>query len=419
MSRINVEKYESCVGALGNVLSWYNFALFMPFLHVISSEFFPLENAACREVLSLFAMSIGLFTRPLGAAIFGPIGDKFGRRKAISISVLLMAIPTVGIGLLPNYEKIGILSPILLILLRAMQGISLGGEYAAAMVHLVECAPSNRRGFYGSLSDAGSQVGVLISGQALVLLYAFFSQNEIYSFAWRIPFLFGIILLPFVFLIPGNAQPQNKEKPKESVFRALRMYKKEVLCTISITSFSAVGFYTLLTFLPYYLVSNDMLSLKEATTCSVYSTLVMIIFILIGGYFSDSCSRKKLMRFGIVGVTMAIYAMFLLNIRSFQGWIILQMVYGACIGVYYSGRSVFFSDAFPPHIRCTAVSLSLSLAQAIFGGMISIVMAQLTKISLFLSIIPITCVSCFALIALTVLKEKDSVTVHQGADAQN
>jgi MHS family proline/betaine transporter-like MFS transporter len=384
----------------------------MPFLHILSKEFFPTEGSSYREILCFFAVSIGLFTRPLGAAVFGPIGDKFGRRKAISVSILLMAVPTICIGLLPNYEKIGILAPIILILLRALQGISLGGEYAAAMIHLVECAPPNKRGFYGSFSDAGSQVGVLISGQALILLYSFFLQDEIYSFAWRIPFLCAAVLIPFAFLIPSNVPEQNKNeseierKEKKTILKSLRMYKKEVICTASVTSFSAVGFYTLLTFLPYYLVNGNVLSLKEATSCSVYSTMAMTISILTAGYFCDRFSKKNFMRFGIVGVAITVCTMFLSDAASFDKWMILQLLNGIFIGIYYSGRAAFFSDAFPPHIRCTAVSLSLSFAQAVFGGLTPMVMSSLTKLSACLSIIPIICVSCFALIALTVLEEK-------------
>ncbi|MDR0631689.1 MAG: MFS transporter [Holosporaceae bacterium] len=404
MFRIDVEKYESSIEFVGNILEWYNFALFMPFLHILSREFFPLENVVHREALSFLALSAGLFMRPFGAAILGPIGDKFGRRRAISISIILMAIPTMCIGLLPNYNQIGVLAPVLLIILRAMQGISLGGEYTAAMVHLVERAPQNKQGFYGSLSDAGSQIGVLLGGQSLVFLYSFFSREEICSFAWRIPFLFAIALIPFAFLVPNNFST-SKNKSSESIFKSLKTYRKEVVCTVSITAFSAVGFYTLLTFLPYYLVSSDVLSLKEAAICSVYSTLAMIIFILIGGYFSDLYSKKFFMIFGITGVSVTICLMFLFRTTSFDQWLALQLLYGVFLGLYYSSRAAFFSSAFPPHVRCTAVSISLSLAQAVFGGLTPITMNHITKISHFLSVIPIIFISICAVYALIVHKE--------------
>jgi MHS family proline/betaine transporter-like MFS transporter len=168
-----------------------------------------MENAVHREILSFLILSVGLFMRPFGAAIFGPIGDKFGRQKAISISILLMAIPTFCMGLLPNYSQIGVWAPISLVFLRALQGISLGGEYTAAMVHLVEKAPSNRRCFYGSLSDAGSQIGVLLGSQVLVMLHSFFSDGEVYSFGWRIPFFLAVLLVPFAFLVPNDVPSSN------------------------------------------------------------------------------------------------------------------------------------------------------------------------------------------------------------------
>ena len=408
MFRINLEKYESMIEILGNVLEWYNFALFMPFLHILSKEFFPIGDAAYQELLSFLAISVGLFARPLGAVVFGPIGDKLGRRKAISISIMMMVIPTVCIGLLPNYSQIGICAPILLILFRALQGISLGGEYTTAMVHLVERAPRRRRGFYGSLTDAGGQVGVLLGSQSLVFLYGFFSQEEIYSYAWRIPFLVAIILAPFAFLVRSNVS-DKKNASEKSIFTTLMMYKKEVICTISITAFSAVGFYTLLTFLPFYLVNSNILTLKEATTCSMRSTLIMAAFILTGGYLSDTRSKKSFMIFGIVGVTVTIFFMFLLRVTKFNHWLILQLLYGSFIGLYYSSRAAFFAEAFPKHVRCTAVSLSLSIAQAIFGGTTPLIMSKASRITALLPAMVVTIIAACALYALTVLKENNRI----------
>ena len=199
--KINVKKHESLIGALGNIMEWYDFALVMPMTVVLVDQFFPSNASLWVKMLSSWLVSMGLFTRPLGALIFGPIGDKFGRQRAISTSILLMAIPTFLMGILPGYNQIGVWAPILFMFLRILQGISMGGEYAAAMVHIVEKAPSNKRGFYGSWTDAGNQVGVMLAAQSVVWLHYFFSEGEVYSFAWRIPFLCGILLVPFAFLI--------------------------------------------------------------------------------------------------------------------------------------------------------------------------------------------------------------------------
>ncbi len=406
MFKFDTEKYSPVIGAVGNVLTWYNFALFMPFLHIISKSFFPLENETYREVLSFLALSVGLFIRPLGAAIFGPIGDKLGRQKAISISILLMAVPTICIGLLPDYSGIGIWAPILLVVCRALQGISMGGEYTAAMVHLVEKAPIHRRGFYGSWSDAGSQVGVLMGCGALVGLDSCFSAEEVYSFAWRIPFLCAVVLVPFAFFAPGK-QSAKKKKEKESIINMLIDHKKEVGCTIAVTAFSAVGFYTLLTFFPYFLVSKGILSLRDATLCSTWANIVIVFVVLGAGYISDYFSRKPFLIFGIIGVTITAYIMFLMEVKDFRYWMALHVAYGFFISVYYSCRAAFFAEAFPAKVRCTAVSLSLSIAQAIFGGLTPVIMSYLTSSSIkVIAIIPITFVAIIAIYALTLLKDR-------------
>ncbi|MDR0677341.1 MAG: MFS transporter [Holosporaceae bacterium] len=395
-----IKNHESLVGALGNIFEWYDFALFMPFLPILAKNFFP-SNL---EVSGFLTLAVGIFMRPLGALVFGPIGDKWGRRKAISLSILFMAIPTVCIGLLPTYDQIGVWASILLILLRALQGISLGGEYTAAMVHLVEQAPQNRKGFYGSWSDAGSQIGVIMGGQALIKLFDFFSEGDIYSYAWRIPFLLGIVLLPFAFLIPSNFESSKKES-NWNTWSIIKQCKKEVMGTIAITAFSAVGFYTLLTFLPSYLVWNNVLSLEDATSCSVYATVIMTISILFAGFLSDYFSKKYFIIIGVIGVTISTYFIFFTEQNSFYNLMLLQLCYGFFIGVYYSCRAAFFSETFPPHVRCTAISLSFSLAQAVFGGLTPVTMNYVTKISNVISVLPITVVSVGAIIAVIILQK--------------
>ncbi|MDR2681456.1 MAG: MFS transporter, partial [Holosporaceae bacterium] len=166
------KKYAPLVGAIGNVLVWYNFALLMPFLVIISKNFFSIGNPEFHSTISFLAVSMGLFLRPVGSAVFGPIGDKFGRQLSLSISILLMVVPTVCMGLLPNSSQWGIFAPLTFIFLRILQGIAMVGEYTTSMVHLVELAPQHRRGFYGSFSDAGCQVGTLLAGVALIALHA-------------------------------------------------------------------------------------------------------------------------------------------------------------------------------------------------------------------------------------------------------
>lgn len=404
------DKKGLIASTLGNVFVWYDFALFMPLLPVLSKIFFPIENTVLRDLITFFAMSMGLFARPLGSFIFGPIGDRIGREKAISVAILLMATPTFLIGLIPSYEQIGIFSPIIVLFLRLLQGISMGGEYTAAMVHLVEIAPSNRRGLFGCLSDAGSQTGVLLSGGVILLTYLLFSEAEIYQYAWRFPFLLGGALVLFAFMHLGGKENREKEKKKKksqkNIFAELAKYKKEVFCTIAITSFSAIGFYTLLNFLPYHLVSKGVITLKEATTCGVIANTCIISSIFTSGFFSDFFSRKIFLRTGMILVLLTTYVMFLCNITSSFVWFLIHGIYGFSIGMYYGSRAAFFSESFPKEVRCTGVSVSFSIAQAIFGGSISMVVNFCMSISPYLAVIPETIAVCAALFALTKVDDR-------------
>lgn len=280
----------------------------------------------------------------------------------------------------------------------------MGGEFTSAMVHLVEKAPPNHRGFLGCFTDIGIQVGVLFGGQSLVMLYRFFSNADVYSYAWRIPFLFALLLIPFAYLLPHNI-PHKKETQK-SIFSMLMEHKKEVLCVFFMTSFCGVGFYTLLTFIPYYLHNIiHVLTLDDAARCTNVANLAMIVVILLGGYWGDKLSRKPFLISGIIGSCIAIATMLTSSCTTLSFWIIMNGVCGATLGLYYSNRSSFFSEAFPKEIRCTGVSISLSVGQAIFGGFSPVVTSHLLHISNKYAIIPIVCVSIIALFALSVLPD--------------
>lgn len=398
-------KFELFVGAMGNILVWYCFALFMPFLHVLSRDFFPIGDSFTVSVVSFLVVGVGLFFRPIGAAIFGPIGDKIGRQKALSLSILFMAVPTFCVGLLPDYHRIGIFAPVILIILRLFQGISMGGEFTTAMVRLVELSPSNRRGLFGTFSDVGAQVGVMLASFSLLELYSCFSEEQIYEYAWRYPFFGAALLIPFAFVHPSR---KNDIKPaaKRSVFGGLLEHKKEVLCTFAVTAFSAVSFYTLFTFLPYFLVRENVLTLKMSTQCVTYANCAVMFFAVLGGYLSDKFRRKPFLGCGMIGVASTVCFIFLVGIKSESGWILVHMIFGLFIGMYFSGRAAFFSETFPKSIRCTGVSMSMSLAQAIFGGSITVIMNQCTAISNVASVLPIIFVTTCGIIALTQMPDR-------------
>jgi MFS family permease len=221
----------------------------------------------------------------------------------------------------------------------------------------------------------------------------------------------SIVLIPFAFISASKEETVPEEKnvsqpKKESVLAMLLKYKKTVLCTIAITAFSAVGFYTLLTFLPYYLVREGILKLDQATNCSIISNISIISSATVFGYLSDIFKRKPFLLGGMIGVVVVTYFIFLSEVNSFGTWKIVHAVYGLFFGMYFSSRAAFFSEAFPKNVRCTGVSLSMSLAQAVVGGSTPMILNYCTSISGAVSIIPITVVAVGGMISLCLIKDR-------------
>ncbi|WP_051908534.1 MFS transporter [Candidatus Odyssella acanthamoebae] len=176
----------------GNMLEWYEFAVFGFLTTYISQNFFPTSSPYLATLMTYAIFATGFIMRPLGAILSGHIGDRQGRRGGLLLSITLMALPTFAIGCLPTYEQIGILAPILLLLCRMIQGISLGGEFSGSIVYLIEHSPKDRPGFYASWADLGSSVGMIAASLTSLVLTLYLSQNQMLSFGWRLPFLGGI-----------------------------------------------------------------------------------------------------------------------------------------------------------------------------------------------------------------------------------
>jgi MHS family proline/betaine transporter-like MFS transporter len=188
------QRQARLAGIIGNVVEWYDFALYGYLAVVIGKLFFPAENPTASLLASYGVFAAGFVMRPVGAAVFGWLGDTIGRGRTMLISVAMMAFPTIAFGLLPDYQTIGIAAPILLILIRLVQGLSVGGEFSSSVTYLVETAPDDRRGRAGSWANVGSMTGMLLGSAAAALVMSVFQQAAFESWGWRLPFLFGGIL---------------------------------------------------------------------------------------------------------------------------------------------------------------------------------------------------------------------------------
>jgi MFS transporter, MHS family, proline/betaine transporter len=232
-------------GMIGNVLEWYDFAVYGYFAATIGRQFFPHEDTVAQLLSAFGIFAIGYLMRPVGGALIGHIGDRFGRRAALTFSVIAMAIPTFLIGLLPGYATLGLMAPITLTLLRMVQGLSVGGEYTSSMVFLVERAPEGRRGLMGALAACGATSGILLGSAVGAGFAASMSEQALDAWGWRIPFLLGLVVGIAGYLLRRHVLETVPIEPRKRapIIETLHDHWRVVLGFAGLSVFNAVGFY--------------------------------------------------------------------------------------------------------------------------------------------------------------------------------
>lgn len=376
---INLKKeWKSVLAcAVGSTLEWFDYTLYGTFATILSKLFFPSDNDSLSRMFIYLVFAIGFFSRPLGGLVFGYIGDRLGRKPTLIASLITMSVPTFLIGLLPTYEQIGILAPIALTCIRLVQGIAIGGEFTGSMVYLVEQAPNDKRGFFGSWSDFGSPLGVLLGLFVSYILMTMFNQQEFELYGWRLPFLLSIVIAVFgTYLRYGIEESSSFKKAntrtgvkQAPITETIKNHKKTVLCAISVCAYGGVTFYMLLTYLHNYLKVSGLTTPQEASLFTTIVNIFMTIAIPFGGILSDKIGRKKVIVFSIVIATLNILPMFATLTQGLKYYhLIFEIVIGTCLGIFFGGRAAFYSETFPSHLRCTAVSLAFGISHPLFAG---------------------------------------------------
>ena len=371
-------------GMIGNGLEWYDFALYGMFAVIIGHLYFPSDN----EVVSMMAVygtfAAGFIMRPFGAILFGYIGDKWGRKVSLALSILLMALPTACIGILPTYADIGIAAPVLLTLIRLLQGLSLGGEFSGSITFLVEHSPVKKRGLIGSATIFSLAVGVLLGSIVATLCANMLPQDELEEWGWRVPFLIGIVIGLVGFYIrhyteesPEFMEAQKHGKTsKRPVRDVFGQNYKELLIAIACYLTVTVPFYTMSVFVIGFLRKAKGFGMDETLFMNAIAMFVMMLTVPISGYLSDRIGRKKIMFCVTVAFLVLIYPIFWLLINS-EGNMIYALtanvLLGAMVGLYGGPIPAFLVDLFPTRIRYTGIGLSYNISAALFGGTVPLV----------------------------------------------
>lgn len=374
-------------GLIGNILEWYDFALYGYFSSIIAPLFFPANNKTSSYIATYSVFAIGFIMRPLGAIIFGFFGDRYGRKNALSTAILLMAIPTTLIGCLPGFEDIGLWAPALLSICRLLQGLAVGGEFTGSIVYIIEHAPKDQRGFFGSLAMASAFIGLLIGSMTSLIVHQYF--NEV-SYAWRIPFI-ASLLLGGVGLYLRLGMPESPifkqfilkhSVNKHPLKTVLSQHYFKLVKAMALVMLPSTGFYLSFIYLPIYIKEFLHLSMVGAMQINTISMVCIIITIPFFGWLSDLKGRKFVLALGGAGFllfSIPLYA--LLQVGGIAYIYFCMLSFALFVALSYATIPVVLVEMFPVDIRFTGMSLPYNLANALFGGTAPLVASQLIVLS--------------------------------------
>ncbi|SFT22036.1 MFS transporter [Mucilaginibacter polytrichastri] len=364
-------------GSIGNLVEWYDWYAYSVFALYFGGAFFPKQNETVQLLNTAGIFAIGFLMRPIGGWVMGTYADRKGRKAALTLSVLLMSAGSLIIMLVPGYKHIGIAAPIILVLARMLQGLSIGGEYGTAATYLSEIAPKKHRGFYSSFQYVTSCMGQLIALTILLVLQRFLlTKEQLGDWGWRIPFGLGAVLaVSAIYLRRSLLETESFKNEKVSLSRKgtlteLLKYKKEVLLIVGFTIGTTVAFYTFTTYIQKFLVNTAGFSKNDSTTITMIALFVFMIAHPIAGVISDRVGRKKMMIiYGVLSmVTTYPIMMALGTTHNFVTAVLLITLALIILSLCTSISAIIKAELFPANVRSLGVSFPYALAVAIFGG---------------------------------------------------
>ncbi len=367
---------------LGNFIEWFDYGSYAYYAVIISAVLFSADDPDTADLIGTFAVfAISFVMRPIGALFWGSMGDKKGRKWTLSVSIFLMSGATFLIGCLPTYAAIGFGAPLLLLLLRMIQGFSAAGEYAGAATFLAEYAPTKKRGLYCSLVPASTAVGLLAASALAFATTALLSQEAVLSWGWRVPFLLAGPLGFIAHYIRTKLEDSPTYQAMQEVVSGeegdtphpvrdlFRGHLRELIISFGACTLNAVGFYAVLTYLPTYLETAVGMPTGEAQMATNIALVVYVAFIFISGKMSDRFGRKKMLVTAcVLFVLLTVPAFMILNTAQFGLVLIAELALCFILTLNDGTLSSYLTETFPTEMRYTGFALSFNLANAIFGG---------------------------------------------------
>lgn len=364
-------------GSAGNLVEWYDWYAYSAFTLYFAQHFFPSEDRTAQLLSAAGIFAVGFLMRPIGAWLMGVYADRHGRKSGLTLSVALMCAGSLLIAVTPSYQTIGVGAPLLLVVARLMQGLSIGGEYGASATYLSEMAGRSRRGFYSSFQYVTLIAGQLVAICVLLLLQAILSEAELDTWGWRIPFLIGGGLAVIIFwLRRGLSETQSyaiakaEGAPKSGFVELVTRHPRETLTVMLLTAGGTIAFYAYSIYMQKFLVNTTGLDRETASQINGITLFLFMLLQPLAGALSDRIGRKPLMvGFGLLG-TIGTYPIFAtLAITRDPVMAGLLVMAGLIIVTGYTSiNAVVKAELFPAHIRALGVALPYALANTLFGG---------------------------------------------------
>ncbi len=391
-------------GLVGNLLEWYDFAVYGFFAQTIGKQFFPSEDPAVSLIASFGAFAAGFLARPLGGLILGRIGDRISRERALFYSIAGMAIPTVGMAFLPTYAIVGIWAPVAMILLRMIQGLSLGGEFTSSLVFLVEHAPPHRRGFMAIWGSWGASAGTLLGSLMALVMAKYLSPEDLESWGWRLAFLLGglvaVVGLWVRALVRHHLPHSSVESPVKEVFRS---YKRPMLKIALLNVGNGVAYYTAFIYAANWHRTAHRLSDTDAFLVNTLSMLVLLAVMPLGAWLSDRIGRRPVL-LGSLGLLVILALPLFGRLLSSDFWDLLwgEMGFAVLLGFSTGAVAAANVELMPFAVRCTGLAFAYNAAIGLLGGTTPMINALLVQVTAW-PLAPALWVMVVALVSFSIL----------------
>jgi MHS family proline/betaine transporter-like MFS transporter len=385
-------RHRIMAGFVGNVLEWYDFALYGYLAGIIAPVFFPEDNPTAGLIATYGIFAAGFVMRPIGAAVFGWFGDRYGRARTMQISVAFMAGPTMLLGLLPSYGQIGLLAPVLLILVRLLQGLSVGGEFSSSATYLVETAPPGRRGVTGSWANIGSMCGSLLGVGAAALVTNLLEPAALSSWGWRLPFLGGAVLGTAAIWTRRNLHNSKRfvihhaERERTSpLLQAFTTNRHETLLALAFAASYGICYYIVFVYLPEWLSGQHLISRGTALAVNTGMMLLVIPAMPLAAAVGDRLlPRRTWIAFAVLALGLAawpLHAWMLASGGSLLAVLVTHAVAFLLLAVPLGSGPALFVELFPQSDRLSGYSVAFNIGLGIFGGLTPVIATSLIALT--------------------------------------